>query len=387
MKQIPAPVNPTMLNWAIARSRKDIDELAKKRELRNLEAWLKEEKTPTVSQLMALAEATHTTFGRFLQPEPPSDELPILDFRIKDITSDPPSADLIDTIYAMQRRQAWLSEERNKRCGWDEFDFVGSATLQDDIPIEIGQKMRSTLKLADGWASEAKTWQHAINYLRDHLEQQGIMVVINGVVGNNTSRKLDVNEFRGFALSDKYAPLIFVNGADVKAAQMFTLAHELAHLWLGSKGEGMSGDVVMLDNQDSQVEMFCNKAAAEFLVPAQELQERWSDGEISHIEEDLARDFKVSPIVIMWRAMDIRLISRDYFNAFYEVYIREERAKKPAKGDNFYNTQNARLGKEFAAAVFCAAAEMRLSYKEAQRLTDLRGNAFTEYARKLGIYM
>lgn len=130
--------------------------------------------------------------------------------------------------------------------------------------------MRRFIGLDDGWASEVKSWTEAVGELRRRIERLGVIAVINGVVGNNTSRKLDVQEFRGFALTDPYAPLIFVNGADAKSAQMFTLAHELAHVWLGREGEGISGfEGIFPGNQ--RVEKFCDRAAAEFLVPAAEL--------------------------------------------------------------------------------------------------------------------
>ena len=163
--------------------------------------------------------------------------------------------------------------------------------------------MRRTLGLGDGWAREVPTWQEAVGELRRRIESLGIMAVINGVVGNNTHRKLDVEEFRGFALTDRHAPLIFVNGADAKSAQMFTLAHELAHVWLGPEGESISGFEGIFPG-DSRIEKFCDQAAAEFLVPARELRERWRDVKNTRDPfEQIARQFKVSPIVAGRRAV------------------------------------------------------------------------------------
>ena len=116
----------------------------------------------------------------------------------------------------------------------------------------------------------------AIGELRCGIEKLGVMAVINGIVGNNTHRRLDVHEFRGFALTDCYALLIFVNGADAKSAQMFTLAHELAHVWLGADGAGVSGFEGIFP-ADGRIERFCDQAAAEFLVPARRLKECWRD--------------------------------------------------------------------------------------------------------------
>lgn len=373
-------VKPELLRWACERSR--IDEAEQSVRFPEIGAWERGDKQPTFKQLEAFAKATHTPLGYFFLPEPPVERLPIQDFRTVRAGVRRPSADLLDTIYAMQRRQDWLREER-RDCEGDPLDFVGSARLSDE-PQAIGREMRRVIGLDDGWALEVKTWAEAVGKLRQRIEKLGVIAVINGVVGNNTSRKLDVHEFRGFALTDSYAPLIFVNGADAKSAQMFTLAHELAHVWLGRDGEGLSGFEGLFPGSE-RVEKFCDSAAAEFLVPADELKRRWPAVKRSDDAFDqLARQFKVSPIVAGRRAMDLRLIGRDAFFSFYSDYVRHEEGRTTS-GGNFYNAQNTRLGESFALAVMRAALEGRLSFKEAYALTGLHGGAFQEYGRRLGV--
>ncbi|MBK8097456.1 MAG: ImmA/IrrE family metallo-endopeptidase [Planctomycetes bacterium] len=374
-------VKPELLRWACTRSR--IDRLDLSARFPQIEAWDRGEKQPTLKQLEAFARATHTPLGYFFLPEPPVERLPIQDFRTVRQDVARPSADLLDTIFAMQRRQDFLREERRDGEG-EILDFVGSARVGDD-PEAVGREMRRVVGLDDGWAAEVKTWTDAVGELRRCTERLGVIAVINGVVGNNTSRKLDVHEFRGFALTDSYAPLVFVNGADAKSAQMFTLAHELAHVWLGRDGEGLSGFEGIFPG-DQRVEKFCNRAAAEFLVPAGELKQQWPT--VRHESapfERLARHFKVSPIVAGRRAMDLRLVGREAFFEFYRDYTQRERTRvRAASGGDFYNTQNTRLGQGFALAVMRAALEGRLSFKEAYDLTGLRGGAFQEYGRRLG---
>ncbi len=375
-------VKPELLRWAVERSR--VDELVLSTRFPQLGAWEREERQPTLKQLEAFAKATHTPLGYMLLPEPPVERLPIRDLRTGVRSPGRPSADLLDTIYAMQRRQDWLRESRIESEA-EPVEFVGSARLGDD-PAAVGREMRRMLGLDDGWASKVPSWREAVSELRRRIEQLGVMAVINGVVGNDTHRKLDVNEFRGFALSDPYAPLVFVNGADAKSAQMFTLAHELAHVWLGSEGEGLSGFDGIFPG-GTRIETFCDQAAAELLVPAAELKELWRTIKGAHDAfERVARHFKVSQIVAGRRAMDLALVDRKAFFAFYDAYTKTERQQsKPSGGGDFYNNQNTRVGARFAASVIFAAMEGRLTFREAYDLTDLRGGAFQEYARRLGV--
>jgi Zn-dependent peptidase ImmA (M78 family) len=374
-------VKPELLRWACERSRIETSELNQR--FAQLGAWEREEKDPTFNQLEAFAKFTRTPIGYFFLPEPPVEKLPIRDFRTTGESIGRPSPDLLDTIYAMQHRQDWLRAERREGDG-EPLDFVGSAKVGDEAE-EIGREMRRVVGLDEGWTTAIKTWTEAISELRRRTEKLGVLAVVNGVVGNNTSRKLDVAEFRGFALTDSYAPLIFVNGADAKSAQMFTLAHELAHVWLGSEGEGLSGFEGIFPG-DQRVERFCDRAAAEFLVPARELKQYWPH--VKHEDdafERVARLFKVSPIVAARRAMDLRLVGREAFFAFYREYTRRERERSTGSGGDFYNTQNTRVGVTFALAVMRAALEGRVSFKEAYDLTGLRGGAFQEYGRRLGV--
>lgn len=376
-------IKPELVQWALKRAHLGIDDLIGK--FPKLPEWESGTLSPTFKQLEDFSRATRVPFGYLFLPEPPDIPLPIPDFRrVQNRESDTVSPDLLDTIYAMQRRQAWLREDRVE-CEAQPLPFVGSARLSDD-PAAVGREMRRLGGLEDGWAGEVRTWQEAVSALRRAIEELGVMAVINGVVGNNTRRKLNVDEFRGFALSDELAPLIFVNGADARSAQMFTLAHELAHIWLGSSGSGISGFPGLFPD-GNQTEEFCDRSAAEFLVPEAELQEHWPEVKRAASPfEDLARIFKVSPIVIGRRAMDLRLVDRSFFFDFYETYIKQERKKKQAAaGGDFYNNQNARVGKLFATSVIRAAKEGRIGFKQAYDLTGLNGGAFQEYASRLGM--
>lgn len=375
------PIKPKLLRWARERADRTVEEFGKK--FPKLELWERGEAQPTLKQLEAFAKATHVPMGYLFLPEPPEERLPIPDFRtVADGTLERPSPDLLDTIFTMQRRQAWLREERIE-CEAEPLDFAGCARLADD-PGAFGREMRRAIGFADGWAAEVRTWQAAVGKLRGAIERIGVMAVMNGTVGNDTHRKLDVEEFRGFVLSDAYAPLVFVNGADSKSAQMFTLAHELAHLWLGQ--EGLSGYENLLPG-GTDVEDWCNRAAAEFLVPAREMKAHWcAQRRESNPFLVLARQFKVSPIVVGRRAMDLHLVDRETFFTFYRTYVAQERTRSAGgRGGDFYLTQNARVGVLFATQVVRAAKEGRVSFKEAYDLTGLHGGSFQEYAHRLGV--
>ena len=216
--------------------------------------------------------------------------------------------------------------------------------------------MRAALQLDSDWAAKRSSWTDALSHLRNQADMNGILVVFNGIVGNSTRRKLNTEEFQGFALVDEYAPLVFVNSADYKAAQMFTLAHELAHLFVG---ESALTRFARLLPPDHAAELRCNRIAAEFLVPEAEFTTHWpaaSDSEDPF--QEVARRFKVSTLVATRRALDLALIDRGTFLRFYGQMRDEARRSAQQEGPgggNFWHTQKWRIGPRFAAAVTRAA--------------------------------
>ena len=369
-------LRPAVLRWARERADLTTEELAGKVKLKaeRVNEW---ENSGEISMAWAerLAAATHSPLGFLFLSFPPDEPLSITDFRVR-IGRHPPrvSVDLLETVQTMRQRSAWLRDELID-TGTEPVQLVG-AYRGGSSSVDAADTMRSALGLSPDWAAHARSWSDAISLLCDHAEATGIMVVFNGVVGNDTSRKLDPDEFQGFALVDEYAPLIFVNSADYKAAQMFTLAHELAHLLVGQ--EGVSGSEFLLPSEN-EIETLCDGIAAEFLVPEAELQAFWRRAAAgADWCQDIARHFNVSRVVSARRALDLRLIDRD---TFFDLYAQN----KTQGGRNFWNTQRWRIGVRFAGAVVRAVKAGRLSHREAYSLTGLKGDAFENMPGKLGI--
>ena len=321
---------------------------------------------------------TGTPFGYFFLSEPPEEDIPIPFFRtLEGKELQRPSPDLLEMIYTLERRQEWMREYLIKQgCG--PLSFVGCAGLSDD-PVETARNMRRVLGLDGEWASRCRTWEDALRTLQDAAENAGIVVSVSSVVGMNNHRRLDPEEFRGFVLIDEYAPFIFVNGADAKAAQIFTLAHELAHIWLGKSA---AFDLRNLEPAGDPVEKRSNLIAAEFLVPSKEIRAYWPEA----CREDepfraAARKFKVSEIVVARRALDLGLVGKEIFLDFYNEYLnREKRNIKKENGGQFYPTQTRRLGRRFVETVVRAARHGDILYHEAYRLTEIYGDKFEKLA-------
>ena len=377
------PIRPEMLAWARERSRLAPEDLF--RRFPALSAWEDGEQQPTLKQLEKFASATHTPIGYLFLQTPPEEPLPVPDFRtIGDAEVGRASPNLLDTIYQCQQRQDWYRDYARVHRE-DPVPFVGTLTAGSDV-VEAADQMRQVLRFAPN--ERGSSWSEAFRLLVEQADRNGVLVMVNGVVGSNTHRKLDPKEFRGFALADALAPVVFVNGADTKAAQIFTLAHELVHIWLG---ESAISDADMATTPTNAIERWCNQVAAEFLLPAAWLQGYTLDPNgITEALEQLARRFKVSTLVALRRLYDTKVLTK----AQYHEEFASELARILAimdegggsGGGNFYNTQPVRVSKRFARALIESTLEGQTLHRDAFQMLGFKKVAtFNELAARMGV--
>jgi Zn-dependent peptidase ImmA (M78 family) len=372
-------VRPALLRWARERANVAPADLA--RRFPRLAEWESEEVCPTRKQLERFAKATRTPLDYLLLSEPPVERLPIPDFRTGgNRRNDLPSPDLLDTVQLCRQRQEWYREFARSQ-GNQPLSFVGSAKLNSDI-----EATATAIRTALGFDLEErrKTWTDALRQLIQQADALGILVMVSGVVGNNNYRRLDADEFRGFALADDLAPLVFINGADSKAAQMFTLAHGLAHLWLGRTA---LSDVGPVTAPTQNVERWCSQVAAELLVPLAVLRAEYEPGgDLRRALDRLARGFKVSTLVILRRIHDARGLTRDQLWQAYQQELQRLGAKPRGSGGNFYLTQSARMGKRFARALVASTLEGHTLHRDAFQLLGFSKLAtLREFGHRLGL--
>jgi Zn-dependent peptidase ImmA (M78 family) len=374
-------VKPDLLQWACERAGLSVQDLRKK--FPKIERWMRNEAQPTLKQLERFAKATYTSIGYLFLSQPPVEQLPIPDFRVLGAGKiKHPSPDLLDTVYICQQRQEWYREFARLE-GESQLPFVGSATVSDDT-VRAAADMRSTLGFDLNQRSKMATWEDALRSFIAQVDVAGILVMINGVVGNNNHRRLDPQEFRGFALADSLAPLVFINGSDTKSAQMFTLAHELAHIWIGSSAVSDAG----VDKVSThQVEQWCNRVAAEFLAPMDVFCNEYDKrNPLCDEMKRLARFFKVSTLVVLRRIYDAGGLTESNFWKEYKAELDRLLARPRGSGGDFYRTQAVRVSKRFARALVVSTLEGKTLHRDAFRLLGFsKFDTFRDLGRTLGV--
>ena len=302
-----------------------------------------------------------------------------------------PSLDFREVLNDTTARQEWVRDERIDD-GQTPLPFVGSYAIKDD-PKKVAANMRRVLGLTKEDRSQCNDYEAFVKHLVASAEAIGVLVMRSAVVRHATNRVLLVKEFRGFALGDAFAPVIFVNDSDAKAAQIFTIAHELAHIWIGADGVS-DRKPNQKDDSKNAVELFCDKVAAELLAPESEVRTQWRGGTSLENSKRLAAYFRVSTLVALRRAKDLGLIPFDTFlaqvDSEYDRYKeidrkkRERQKKEEKKGGNFWASFELRNGRTFNATVAESLKNRRVSFTEAATLMGVTVAATVRYLRRIG---
>lgn len=382
-------VNPRVIEWALDRCHKTPEDL-KNTVSPRVQQWIDGEgKPPTAKQLEKLAKATHVLVPYFFEDDVPDLPLQIPDYRTLDASTPmDPSPELYDVINQMLSRQDWLSGYLEDN-GSEPLSFIGVCKDSKDWKA-CAAKIRELLGLQPGWA-RSKSRDAAVRTLREAIEHTGVYVYAGSYFANSTKRTFEVKEFRGFVLADKFAPVIFLNTSDAYSAQLFTLAHEFAHLLFDESGV----DDAALGFSDKSNESKCDAVAAEFLVPASMVYAVFDQMETDTALEELSKLTKVSNAVCLRRARDLGQITWDEFSERYRVYAANLanalKKKKANKGDGggpgFYTMQKNHLGGLFPETIYDALQSEYLLYSDAYRLTGMGAKSFKEFFQREGMYV
>jgi Zn-dependent peptidase ImmA (M78 family) len=379
-----ALINPDIISWAIQRSGLSVSDLSKKLKI-------DEEKLNQIEQGIApiafgkakeFAKITNIPFGfLFLDRAPEEVKLELPDLRtIESQEIQQPSYELKEIIRLNQERVEWYRDYLNEH-GLEPNSFVGS----------LGNASVHEMVLFLNKKLNVKRDKDSKNYYRNlvqAIENLRIMVVQDSNLGHHT-KSLNVEEFRGFAIADKMAPLIFVNTADSSNAQLFTLIHELAHILKGESG--VSDNSVSAVNP---IEKYCNAVTGEFLVPKLEFQKQWQaskDSEFEIVFQLLSKHFHVSRHVVARRALTLDYISKnkydDYIHYMREEYISNKKKNTGKGGPDYYIVKNSKLSSQLSQAVISESFSGKMLYRDAGYILGIKPSKLEVFAKKVGIQL
>ena len=378
---IDARITGDVLRWARERRELKFEDVASGTHaaVGDLVSWENGSSFPAFSVAENLAHYLRIPFGFLFLSRPPIDAAPIPDFRT--VSGNIPrglSPDFLEVLNDVRLKQDWYREYGEQNLA-GALPFVGSRRMAEGTDV-VAADISKELNVGAELRKRSRDWATYLSALCNAAQRLGILVMRSGIVGSDSTRALDVEEFRGFALSDRLAPIVFINSKDAKSAQIFTLVHEIAHIWIDRSG---------ISNPDPSgvpkagVESFCNRVAADVLLPAAEFAAEFKNlKDKSKFPEELSRQFWVSPLVVIRRAFDIHRIGQDEFYRLVRAEKNKKFKKRTGSGGNPIRTLLARNSHKFTEAILNAVREDRLTYRDGARLLGTSNKFFPELLRK-----
>ena len=386
-----AYITPNVLKWARESARMTEETAAAKASVTvdRLKEWEAGESQPTIRQAQTLAKAYKRPFALFFLPEIPRDFQPLQDFRkpgSKTLTTSS-----IFIIREIQQKEAWISDVYSENQE-EKLAFVGRYSIKDN-PQAVANDILETLKINPG---SYKT-DNPIKEWIDAAETNGIFVSRTSFI--HSRLKLDSEELQGFAIADPYAPFVFVNSDDWNAPQLFTLVHELAHIWIAETG--ISNEVepeIRHKGKFHPVELFCNEVAANALMPI-EIVSSFDTVSFQNLKDvyKVARQLGVSSFALLVRALKLNIISAPHYQKLkkhadidYAEFLKREAEKKAKQkekdqpgGPNYFLLQLNRNSRLFTQTVLDAFRGGIIEPTLASNLLNVQTNKFQKLESQL----
>lgn len=377
-------ITPKVLKWARKSARMSVETAASKVtvEIDRLKEWEEGTAQPTIHQAETLAKAYRRPFALFFLPDIPRDFQPLQDFRKKDAKE--LSTASIFIIREIQQKQAWISNlfQENEE---QPLSFVGKYNIQSN-PVEVANDILETLQITPSHYSTENPIKEWIN----KSEMNGIFISRTSFI--HSRLLLDSEELQGFSIADRYAPFVFVNSEDWNAPQLFTLVHELAHIWIAESG--VSNDIEPELNKKGNlhpVELFCNEVAANALMPLEGMKEL--DSNVFNSSSNVfkaSKLFGVSSFAFLVRSFNLQYISLDKYRRlkseaesdFKAFLLREEEKKAKQKekktGPNPYLLRLNKNSRLFTQIVLDAFRGGNIQPTMASNLLNTQVNNFSK---------
>ncbi|HRG07969.1 MAG TPA: XRE family transcriptional regulator [Cyclobacteriaceae bacterium] len=379
-----ANITPKVLKWARESARMTEEVAAAKVPIsvEKLKEWEDGVSLPTIRQAEILAKAYRRPFALFFLPDVPRDFQPLQDFRNKD--AKPLSTGSIFIIREIQQKQAWIRDvyEESRETP---LSFVGRFNLQSN-PISVANDILSTLQIIPSKYSK----DNPINEWIDKAESKGVFISRTSFI--HSKLKLDSDELQGFSIADNYAPFVFVNSDDWNAPQLFTLVHELAHIWIAASG--ISNEIEPEPKHKDKlhpIELFCNEVAANALMPL-DIMRSFPNSiyESSNSIFKTSKELGISSFAFLYRALSLNLISVDKYRKLkrdadveFKAFLKREEEKKEKQklkkgGPDYYRLLVNKNSHLFTQVVMDAFRGGAIEPTQASSLLNTQINNFSK---------
>lgn len=372
-------LSPEVLQWAAKKVGLSMEDLGSRVAApTKMGAFLDGKLTP--AQAEKVASIAKVPFGYLFLSAPPELTRPQLPDLRQLTDADPLSDNFYDALADVLKKQEWFADHlREGEMSGPAFvgKFAGQAG--PDVASKIASEISAIIALTADERRKQTTVETFYSLLASRIEAAGILVFKSGIVGANTKRPLSYKEFRGFAIADPLAPAIFVNGADWPSSWAFTLIHETAHIWLGESGVS-NNSASTSAKPAGEIEVTCNRIAAEVLTPEKEFLKQWHAVDASQLTL-LSRHFRVSQLVIARRALDLGLIAIDTY-----IAVAEESRKAAARlepGGSGFNNILVRNGKRLTQAVVSRALAGDMMLRDAGSMLNASPRSIVELGKRL----